>query len=192
MESKLTLKSCLLAGAVCLAGAAPALASECANARGHADARSSSIAKDHHAAPRDIVDTAAAAGDFTTLVTAVDAAGLVEALRGDGPFTVFAPNDAAFALLPDGTVDMLVEPENRAQLQSVLTFHVAPGRYEAADLARLSALETLNGERLSIDAADGVRIETAQVIAADIEAANGVIHVIDRVLSPTAPVEDAH
>ncbi len=141
---------------------------------------------DHHAVvAADIVDTAVAAGDFTTLVAAVQAAGLVDTLKSEGPFTVFAPADAAFALLPEGTVDTLLQPENQSRLQEVLTFHVVAGRFNAADLAgQVTRVQTVNGETVSIDGTDGVRVETAQVIAADIETSNGVIHVIDRVIVP--------
>lgn len=134
---------------------------------------------------KDIVDTAASNDSFDTLVAAVKAAGLVDVLKGDGPLTVFAPTDAAFDKLPAGTVDSLLKPENRGKLQSILTFHVIPGRVYAKDLqGKTLSAKTVEGAEVSIDATDGVRVETAQVIQADIETANGVIHVIDRVILP--------
>jgi uncharacterized surface protein with fasciclin (FAS1) repeats len=133
----------------------------------------------------DIVDTAVAAGSFTTLVAAVEAAGLVETLKGEGPFTVFAPTDEAFAALPEGTVEDLLLPENRDQLTAILTYHVVPGRVMSADIAgqTLSAA-TVNGAEVAIDATDGVNVGGANVVTADVEASNGVIHVIDAVILP--------
>ncbi|MEM7497583.1 MAG: fasciclin domain-containing protein [Pseudomonadota bacterium] len=133
----------------------------------------------------DIVDTAVAANDFNTLVAAVQAAGLVETLKGEGPFTVFAPTDDAFAALPAGTVDNLLKPENRDTLVAVLTYHVVPGKVMSGDIAgqTLSAV-TVQGTPLDIDATSGVMVNNANVIAADVEASNGVIHVIDMVLLP--------
>ncbi|MCD7059924.1 fasciclin domain-containing protein [Pelagibacterium xiamenense] len=137
------------------------------------------------AADMDIVDTAVAAGQFETLAAALTAAGLVDALKEPGPFTVFAPTDAAFAALPEGTLDTLLMPENKDQLTAILTYHVVPGEVMAADVVELSEAETLNGEliEISIDG-DTVKINNAQVEVADIEASNGVIHVIDAVLLP--------
>jgi len=136
-------------------------------------------------AQQDIVDTAVAAGDFTTLVAAVEAAGLVETLKGPGPFTVFAPTDEAFAALPAGTVDTLLRPENRDQLVAILTYHVVPGEVMSADIAgQTLTAETVQGSELSIDATDGVMVDQATVVAADVDASNGVIHVIDSVLMP--------
>jgi uncharacterized surface protein with fasciclin (FAS1) repeats len=134
----------------------------------------------------DIVDTAVAAGSFTTLVTAVKAAGLVETLKGPGPFTVFAPTDAAFAALPSGTVATLLQPENKAKLVAILTYHVLPGRILSKDIAgKKLDPKTVEGERLAIDATGhAVKVNTATVIKADIMADNGVIHVIDKVLLP--------
>ncbi|MEM9050222.1 MAG: fasciclin domain-containing protein [Pseudomonadota bacterium] len=133
----------------------------------------------------DIVDTAVAAGSFNTLVAAVQAAGLVETLKGDGPFTVFAPTDAAFAKLPDGTVETLLMPENKDQLIAVLTYHVVPGKVMSADIAgNALAVATVQGQDIAIDATSGVMINNATVTAADIEASNGVIHVIDTVILP--------
>jgi uncharacterized surface protein with fasciclin (FAS1) repeats len=133
----------------------------------------------------DIVDIAASNDDFSTLVAAVSAAGLVETLKGDGPFTVFAPTNAAFAALPAGTVDNLLLPENRDQLTAILTYHVVPGNVTSDQLAgqRLT-VATVNGETVHIDGTDGVTVNDANVITADIEASNGVIHVIDSVLLP--------
>ncbi len=133
----------------------------------------------------DIVDTAAGAGDFTTLVAAVEAAGLVDTLKGEGPFTVFAPTDAAFAALPEGTVETLLLPENKDQLTAILTYHVVPGKVMSADIAGKEMMAaTVNGAEIDINAMDGVMINNATVVTADIEADNGVIHVIDTVLIP--------
>lgn len=133
---------------------------------------------------QDIVETAVGAGNFTTLAAALDAAGLVATLQGDGPFTVFAPTDAAFAALPEGTVESLLQPENRDQLIAVLTYHVVSGDVRAADVVNLSQATTVQGGTLNIDAVDGVRINDANVVQADIVCSNGVIHVIDKVLLP--------
>ncbi len=133
----------------------------------------------------DIVDTAVAAGQFKTLAAALDAAGLVETLKGPGPFTVFAPTDAAFAALPAGTVDTLLKPENKDQLTAILTYHVVPGKVMAADVSGMTEAKTVNGAMLNIDASGGtVKVNDATVTTADIAASNGVIHVIDAVLLP--------
>ena len=133
----------------------------------------------------DIVDTAVAAGSFKTLVAAVKAAGLVETLKGDGPFTVFAPTDEAFAKLPKGTVAALLKPENKAKLQAILTYHVVPGAVKASQVVKLSGAKTAQGQRVSIDVSDkGVKVNNAKVLKTDIETANGVIHVIDSVILP--------
>jgi uncharacterized surface protein with fasciclin (FAS1) repeats len=136
-------------------------------------------------APQDIVDIAAGAGTFNTLVAAVGAAGLVETLKSPGPFTVFAPTDDAFAALPAGTVDSLLLPENKDKLTAILTYHVVPGAVMSADLAgkRLN-VATVNGETVHIDGTNGVTVNGATVVTADIVASNGVIHVIDSVLLP--------
>jgi uncharacterized surface protein with fasciclin (FAS1) repeats len=135
--------------------------------------------------PGDIVEVASSNGDFSTLVAAVSAAGLVETLQGDGPFTVFAPTDAAFAALPEGTVESLLLPENKDQLVSILTYHVVPGSFPASQLVgKRGSLSTAQGGSLSIDGRDGVKVNGANVIAADVAASNGVIHVIDTVLLP--------
>ena len=134
---------------------------------------------------KDIVDTAVSAGQFNTLVAAVKAAGLVETLKGDGPFTVFAPTDEAFAKLPDGTVDDLLKPENKDKLVAVLTYHVVPGKIMSSDIAgKKTEAKTVEGSTLVVDATDGVMVDNAKVIKADIEASNGVIHVIDTVVMP--------
>jgi uncharacterized surface protein with fasciclin (FAS1) repeats len=138
-----------------------------------------------HATQKDIVDTAVAAGDFQTLVAAVQAAGLVETLQGEGPFTVFAPTDEAFANLPEGTVEALLLEENRDQLIAILTYHVVPGKVMAADVVGLQSATTVEGSDLTIEVDDGtVRIDQATVVMADIDTSNGVIHVIDTVLIP--------
>ena len=134
----------------------------------------------------DIVDTAVGAGSFTTLVAAVQAAGLVDTLKGDGPFTVFAPTDAAFAALPAGTVDSLLKPENKAQLVDVLTYHVVPGAVMSSDLSDGMSAATVQGGKLTIMLGEGVQVNDANVTMADIEATNGVIHVVDKVLLPPA------
>ena len=136
-------------------------------------------------ATMDIVDTAVSAGDFNTLVTAVKAADLVGTLKGPGPFTVFAPTDAAFAKLPTGTVQSLLLPENKQKLVSILTYHVVPGKVMAADVVKLSSAKTVNGQSLSIKTGgDGVMVNDANVIKTDIQCSNGVIHVIDAVVLP--------
>ena len=134
----------------------------------------------------DIVDTAMAAGQFETLVAAVKAAGLVGTLKGDGPFTVFAPTDAAFAKLPAGTVETLLKPENKDQLVAILTYHVVPGKVMARDvIAKRTRASTVQGGEVVIDGVAGVFLNShAQVVAADIEASNGVIHVIEEVILP--------
>lgn len=136
----------------------------------------------------DIVDTAVAAGSFETLVAAVQAAELVDVLKGEGPFTVFAPTDEAFAALPEGTVDNLLLPENRDQLVAVLTYHVVPGTVMAKDADGATVeLDTVQGTTLTVDGTgEGVTVNGANVISADISADNGVIHVIDTVILPPA------
>jgi len=139
------------------------------------------------AAKQDIVDTAVSAGTFNTLVAAVQAAELVEALKGDGPFTVFAPTDEAFAALPDGTVESLLLPENQEQLQAILLYHVVPGTIMAADIGSGAQPATLQGATIDvIGSASGVTVNGANVIAADVVTSNGVIHVIDAVILPPA------
>ncbi len=134
---------------------------------------------------KDLVDTAAGAGTFNTLVAAVDAAGLVDTLKGEGPFTVFAPTDEAFAALPEGTVEDLLKPENKDQLIAILTYHVVPGKVMAADvMGSETTASSVQGGDLMIDGTDGVTVNGATVTQADIEASNGVIHVIDQVILP--------
>jgi uncharacterized surface protein with fasciclin (FAS1) repeats len=147
----------------------PALGSSCGG---------SHAAGDSH----DIVDTAVAAGSFETLVAAVKAAGLVEVLKGDGPFTVFAPTDEAFAKLPPGTVEALLK--DKEKLTAILTYHVVPGRVMAADVVKLASAKTVQGQSIAVDTSSGVKVDNANVIKTDIQASNGVIHVIDSVIIP--------
>ncbi|RPI13207.1 MAG: fasciclin domain-containing protein [Lysobacterales bacterium] len=136
-------------------------------------------------APADIVDTAVAAGSFNTLAAALKAAGLVDTLKGPGPFTVFAPTDEAFAKLPAGTVESLLEPENKAKLAGILTYHVVPGKVMAADVVKLTSAKTVNGQSVTIAVKDGkVMVDGANVVKTDVAASNGVIHVIDAVILP--------
>jgi uncharacterized surface protein with fasciclin (FAS1) repeats len=147
----------------------------------------SSFSTSVKAAPekKDIVDTAVAAGSFKTLAAALQAAGLVETLKGKGPFTVFAPTDAAFAKLPAGTLDDLLKPENKAKLTAILTYHVVPGQVMAAQAAKLTSAKTVNGQSLTIHSMGGkVMVDNATVTTADIASTNGVIHVIDTVVLP--------
>jgi len=134
---------------------------------------------------QDIVDTAVAAGSFKTLAAALKAAGLVDTLKGKGPFTVFAPTDDAFAKLPAGTLEDLLKPENKQKLTQILTYHVVPGKVMAADVVKLKTAKTVNGKAVQI-AVDGgtVRVDNAKVVKTDIAASNGVIHVIDAVILP--------
>lgn len=133
----------------------------------------------------DIVETAASSDQFSTLVAAVKAAGLVDTLKGEGPFTVFAPTNDAFAALPEGTVESLLKPENKEMLVAVLTYHVIPGKVMSADIAGKTAeVKTVQGSELSIDATSGVMVDNASVTTADIITSNGIIHVIDKVVLP--------
>ncbi|WP_171125662.1 MULTISPECIES: fasciclin domain-containing protein [unclassified Ruegeria] len=133
---------------------------------------------------KDIVDTAVGAGSFETLVAAVQAAELVDTLKGEGPFTVFAPTDEAFAALPEGTVETLLKPENKDQLVAILTYHVVPGKVMSGDLSDDMKAATVQGGEVTIDLDNGVMINDASVVQADIETSNGVIHVIDKVILP--------
>ena len=134
---------------------------------------------------QDIVDTAASAGQFKTLLAALKAADLETTLRGPGPFTVFAPTDDAFAKVPKDTLDSLLKPENKAKLQAILTYHVVPGKVMAVDAKKLTTAKTANGKELKLDATGGgLKVNGANVIKADIQASNGVIHVIDAVIIP--------
>lgn len=133
----------------------------------------------------DIVDTAVAAGNFTTLAAALEAGGLIDTLKSEGPFTVFAPTDEAFAKLPAGTVESLLLPENKDKLVAILTYHVVPGKVKAADVVKLDSASTVNGADVQISLRDdSVFVNDARVVATDIGASNGVIHVIDSVILP--------
>ena len=133
---------------------------------------------------KDIVDTAVAAGSFRTLAQALVAADLVTTLKGRGPFTVFAPTDEAFAKLPAGTLEALLKPENKAQLQRILTYHVVAGRVMAADVVKLRSAKAVSGDTMTIATQNGVSVDNARVVATDVTASNGVIHVIDTVIVP--------
>jgi len=162
-----------LLGATCL-GAAPALAGSCG---------SGAAASATSPASKDVIDTAVAAGNFGTLAKALTAAGLVDTLKGEGPFTVFAPTDAAFAKLPPGTLDDLLG--NKERLTAVLTYHVVPGKVMAADVVKLSDAKTVQGQSVSIATEGGaVKVDEATVTQTDIVSSNGVIHVIDSVILP--------
>lgn len=136
---------------------------------------------------KDIVDTAVAAGSFKTLAAALGAAGLVDTLKGDGPFTVFAPTDEAFAKLPAGTVEELLKPENKAKLTDILTYHVVAGKVDAKAAMKLSTATALNKKAITLVVKDGaLHLNDSKVTTADVEASNGVIHIIDAVLMPPA------
>jgi len=141
-----------------------------------------------YAKKQDIVDTAIAAGSFTTLVAAVKAAGLVDTLKGDGPFTVFAPTDEAFAKLPEGTLESLLLPENKEKLAAILTYHVVSGKVKAKDVVKLNKAMTVQGSDVNIMVKDGAVVlnENSNVIKTDITTSNGVIHVIDTVILPSS------
>jgi len=185
-----------LAAALVLPMAASAVADECpvaAAQKAKAMAQAKAQAQPHvqtvafNADRKDIVDTAVGAGSFKTLVAAVQAAGLVETLKGKGPFTVFAPTDEAFAKLPAGTVESLLKPENKEKLVAVLTYHVVPGKVMAADVVKLTEAPTVQGSKAKVKVVDGtVMIDNAKVVKTDIETSNGVIHVIDAVILPPA------
>lgn len=161
---------------LCLAG----LALGCAH-----DGSSGASATTPAAGSADVVDTAVAAGSFSTLVAAVQAAGLVDTLKGPGPFTVFAPTDEAFQRLPPGTVETLLRPENRDRLRAILTYHVVPGDVRASQVVTMTSATTVNGAPVRIGTAGGgVQINDANVVQADIACSNGVIHVIDHVILP--------
>ncbi|MFU8776903.1 MAG: fasciclin domain-containing protein [Roseovarius sp.] len=133
---------------------------------------------------KDIVDIAAGNESFSTLVAAVQAAGLVDTLKSEGPFTVFAPTNDAFAALPAGTVEDLLKPENKDRLTAILTYHVVPGKVMSGDLSDGMTATTVQGTDVTIGTTDGVTVDGAKVVQADIEASNGVIHVIDSVILP--------
>ena len=150
-------------------------------------ASNSSVVNNSDAAlSADIVDTAVAAGSFTTLAKALEAADLIDALKGGGPFTVFAPTDAAFAKLPAGTIASLLKPENKEKLKAILLYHVVSGKVTATDVVKLNgqSVKTLQGGKFKVNTKHGVRVDKAKVTQTDIEASNGVIHVIDTVLIP--------
>ncbi|QDT71769.1 Immunogenic protein MPT70 precursor [Lacipirellula limnantheis] len=177
--------SCAWKSSVVFAVVAMLLASSSAAVAGEKCAKSSVTAVSHQKEDKmDIVDTAVEAGSFKTLVAAVKAAGLVETLKGKGPFTVFAPTDEAFEKLPSGTVETLLKPENKDKLVAILTYHVVAGNVKAADVVKIKSAKTVQGQTVAIDAADGVKINDANVVKADIDCGNGVIHVIDAVLIP--------
>ena len=159
-----------------------AAAATFATAATFASVPSPAIADGHMS--KDVVDTAVEAGSFNTLVAAVQAAGLVDVLKGDGPFTVFAPTDDAFAKLPDGTVDELLKPENKDKLAAILTYHVVPGKVMSSDLSDGLMAKTVQGQEVKISLANGPMVDNAKIVQADIETSNGVIHVIDSVIIP--------
>lgn len=168
-----------------IAGRIIAVATLCAAAFG-----STTVFAAHHEggekmAEPNIVEVAVGNPDFSTLVAALQAADLVDALAGEGPFTVFAPTNAAFAALPDGTVEMLLLPENKEKLVAILTYHVVPGKVMAADVVTLTEATSLEGDTIAISVTDGVvMVDDATVVATDVAASNGVIHVIDAVIMP--------
>ncbi|MEM9109448.1 MAG: fasciclin domain-containing protein [Planctomycetota bacterium] len=166
-----------------LATATPALAGKCKSCNSCDSKKSDRTVQ--VAADMDIVDTAVAAGQFKTLAAALGAADLVDALKGDGPFTVFAPTDEAFAALPEGTVETLLKPENKALLTAILTYHVVPGNLKAEDVVGGAPLVSLNGQKIDLNTTDGVMVDKANVVKTDIETSNGTIHVIDAVILPS-------
>jgi uncharacterized surface protein with fasciclin (FAS1) repeats len=155
-------------------------------AQAHCGACGAGGDKEHkHAQKSDIVDTAVAAGSFNTLAAALTAAGLVDTLKGDGPFTVFAPTDEAFAKLPAETLESLLKPENKQQLTDILTYHVVAGKVKAKKVVKMDSIETIEGSDIAIRVEDGtVYVDNAKVVKTDVYASNGVIHVIDTVLIP--------
>jgi transforming growth factor-beta-induced protein len=177
----------LITTAAVLAAATAPLAAQCksedtAQANNH---RVMTATPAMYSEAKSILETASAAGNFTTLAAALNAAELIGALEGEGPFTVFAPTDEAFAALPKGTIDALLKPEARGMLTNILTYHVVPGRVEASEVVKADFVSGLNGQRLGITVGkDGVTIAGAKIVATDIECSNGVIHVIDAVMLP--------
>jgi len=134
----------------------------------------------------DIIDTALSAGNFSTMAAALGAAGLIETLKGDGPFTVFAPTDEAFSKIPAATLSELLQPENKENLVAILTYHVVSGRVTADEVTNLESATSLQGQTVKISTKDGIRINDARVLTPDVQATNGVIHIIDAVLIPSA------
>jgi uncharacterized surface protein with fasciclin (FAS1) repeats len=180
MTRLLTLSAALLLGATALHAQCDASAS-----RDFGNATASSSAVIAPAGDEDLVGLAASVDDLSTLVTAVKAAGLVETLKGEGPFTVFAPTNKAFEALPEGTLEMLLKPENKEKLVAVLTYHVVAGNYPAAKVKDGMTPKTVQGETIEIHVHDGgVKVNGARVIKADVTATNGVVHVIDKVILP--------
>ncbi len=176
------------AAAVLVAGYQTSKAGSCGSS--HASSKSASYDHSHdkaHASATmtDIVDLAIGAGSFKTLTSALVAADLVDVLRGDGPFTVFAPTDEAFAKLPKGTLEALLKPENRDQLTAILTYHVVPGKLDAEEVASRRNIKTVNGQRIDIqEKRGGLLLDDSKVVSADLFADNGVVHVVDTVLLP--------
>lgn len=177
------MKNAVLCVAVLVASAGGAFA-QCSASKEASNHDTKVVRAVHEKPTGDIVETAVGAGSFNTLAAALKAAGLVEALKGTGPFTVFAPTDEAFAKLPKGTVEMLLKPENKAKLASILKYHVVSGKVLAKDV-KSGGVETLNGQRVDLKADKGVSVDGATVTTADVEATNGVIHVIDSVIMPS-------
>lgn len=176
-------KSIVIAIALLAGASSPAFAGKTGGK--HTASPSTSPTKESKMSTNDIVDTAVAAGQFSTLAAALGAAGLIETLKGPGPFTVFAPTDAAFAALPAGTVEELLKPENKAKLTSILTYHVVAGNVGSSDVVKLTEADSVGGPKLKIAVEGGkVMINDATVTTADIATSNGVIHVIDKVLIP--------
>ena len=177
----------IVSAAASLLIALPALAGGYAGKSGPAKNTEGHLTKGtYEKSTADIVDTAAAAGSFTTLLAAAEAAGLVDALKGEGPLTVFAPTDDAFAALPAGTVETLLKPENKDQLAAILKLHVVSGKVKSKDLAGKTLTADTLGGPVTIDATNGVKVNDATVTTADIKASNGIIHVIDKVLLPSS------
>ena len=172
------MKNIVIAAAVLFTATSTAIACGASEA----GASSAAYSKKTTKAKSDIVDTAVAAGKFKTLVKAVQAAGLVDTLKGDGPFTVFAPTDAAFAKLPKGTLAKLLK--DKKALANILTYHVVPGKVTAKQVAKLRTAKTVQGSELPIDSSNGVRVGNANVVKADIHTTNGIVHAIDTVLIP--------
>ena len=181
MKRSTLMKSLLAVPMAAMLTAGPALADKCKSC----DSKKSDKSAVTVTAEMDIVDTAVAAGSFKTLAAALGAADLVDALKGDGPFTVFAPTDEAFANLPEGTVETLLKPENKALLTAILTYHVVPGNLQAEDVVGGTPLKTLNGQKITLDTSDGVKVDGANVVKTDISTTNGTIHVIDAVIMPS-------
>ncbi|MEO6518644.1 MAG: fasciclin domain-containing protein [Pseudoxanthomonas sp.] len=177
-------KSIAIAVALLAGAATPAFASHHGGTHG-TSAGTTTPTKETNMSTKDIVDTAVAAGQFNTLAAALGAADLVQTLKGPGPFTVFAPTDAAFAALPAGTVENLLKPENKAKLAAILAYHVVAGKVTSTEVVKLSEADSVGGPKLEITTQGGkVMINDATVTQADIETSNGVIHVIDKVLIP--------